>query len=64
MLNGTVLIWHTNKTSENRWYKGVVQLGDVGYYRIILEGIQGGDPTSHIAIDDIRIFSGNCEGKV
>ncbi|XP_067654505.1 MAM and LDL-receptor class A domain-containing protein 2-like [Haliotis asinina] len=56
-------IWTKKGTQGNRWIQGSVDINVKGQYNIVFEGVRGVSYLGDIALDDITLKDGYCEGN-
>ncbi|KAL7842094.1 hypothetical protein SRHO_G00237830 [Serrasalmus rhombeus] len=55
-------VWRLREDKGNIWHRALVNLTPQGNFKIIFEGRRGDNAWSDVAVDDISLHRGTCEG--
>ncbi|KAL7851000.1 hypothetical protein AOLI_G00213560 [Acnodon oligacanthus] len=55
-------VWRLRENQENIWHRALVDFTPHGNFKIIFEGRRGDNAWSDVAVDDISLHRGTCEG--
>ncbi|KAI4898507.1 hypothetical protein NFI96_006320 [Prochilodus magdalenae] len=55
-------VWRQRENQGNTWHRGLVDIAPQDNFRIIFEGRIGDDARSDVAVDDVTLHSGTCDG--
>ena len=61
---GSSGVWSRSGTRSNQWYQAQVDIMGNSTYKIVFEGVRGTSFRGDIAIDDITVRDGSCQGQV
>jgi hypothetical protein len=55
-------VWTHTGTRSNKWYQSQVDIQGSSPYQILFEGVRGTSYKGDIAVDDISVVDGSCQG--
>lgn len=56
-------IWTHTGTLSNKWYSASVNIQGGSSYNVVFEGVRGISYRGDIALDDITVKDGSCQGN-